>query len=225
MIKFEKVTKEYGELKALDNVSFSVSEGEFIFLVGPSGAGKSTLVKLLIRQELPTQGEILYEDIPITQLKDRYLPLLRQEIGVVFQDFKLISTKTVLENVSFGLEALRYEQEELSKRVKEALNLVGLWDLRDHFPLQLSGGEAQRAAIARSIALEPKVFIADEPTGNIDPTLTDSLFKIFDKINKKGITVMVATHDKDEVNKMKKRVVELDKGKLKRDEKKGKYKK
>ncbi|MFH1896436.1 MAG: ATP-binding cassette domain-containing protein [bacterium] len=223
MLEFREITKEYGSLTALDKVSFKIAKGEFVFLVGPSGAGKSTLVKLLIRKELPSEGEVLYEDIPICQLKEKYLPLLRQEIGVVFQDFKLLNTKTVFENVAFGLEVMGFEESAVLERVEEALKLTRLWEIRDHFPVQLSGGEAQRAAIARSVALAPKVLVADEPTGNVDPALTDSLFEIFEKINKKGITVIVATHDKDEVDKMKKRVVELDKGRVVRDEKKGKY--
>jgi len=223
MIEFKKVSKKYGNLTALDNVDIKIIAGEFVFLVGPSGAGKSTLIKLLIRKELPTEGEILYEDIPVSQLKEQYVPLLRQEIGVVFQDFKLLNTKTVAENVAFGLEVMGFEEGATLERVKEGLKLTGLWKIRDHFPVQLSGGEAQRVAIARSVALEPKVLVADEPTGNVDPDLTDSLFKIFEKINKKGITVIVATHDKDEVDKMKKRVIELDKGKVVRDEAQGKY--
>lgn len=223
LIKFDNVTKIYGEKVALENVSFEISPGEFVFLVGTSGAGKSTIIKLLIREKVPTEGEITYEDIPVTQLKDKYVPLLRQEIGVVFQDFKLIKTKTVYENVAFGLEVLNFTAQEVAERVEKSLKLVGMSEEQNQFPSQLSGGEKQRVAIARSLALSPKVFIADEPTGNVDPTLTENIFQIFDKINKKGITVIIATHDKEEVDKMKKRVIELVNGKVVRDEKAGKY--
>jgi cell division transport system ATP-binding protein len=152
------------------------------------------------------------------------LPLLRQEVGVVFQDFKLLPTRTVAENVAIGLEALETPLEALGEKVEEVLDLVGLKESANHFPVQLSGGEAQRVAIARAMALSPKVFVADEPTGNVDPALTDSLFGIFEAINKTGVTVIVATHAMGEVDKMKKRVIELDGGRLVRDQKSGKYK-
>lgn len=226
IIHFDKVTKRYPDgTEALKEVDFKVAAGEFVFVVGPSGAGKSTLVKLLIREEKPTEGEVFYEDIPLSLLKDKYLPLLRQEIGVVFQDFKLLPTRTVAENVAIGLEVLEVSPEVASEKVEEVLGLVGLKESANHFPVQLSGGEAQRAAIARAMALSPKVFVADEPTGNVDPALTDNLFGIFEAINKTGVTVIVATHARDEVDKMKKRVIELDDGRLVRDQKEGKYKK
>lgn len=225
MIRFENVTKQYGETAAVKGINLEIQSEEFLFIVGRSGAGKSTLVKLLTREIFPTEGEIYFEDIPVTQLKDKYVPLLRQEIGVVFQDFKLLDSKTVEENIAFGLEVLCFKEEEIQQRVQESLELVGLLDKADHFPLQLSGGEKQRAAVARAVALSPKVLIADEPTGNVDPDLTDEMFKLFEKINKQGITVIVATHDPAEVDKMKKRVIELEKGEIVRDEKKGKYRK
>ena len=224
LIKFEAVTKKYPDgTEALKDVSFELKSGEFAFVVGPSGAGKSTLIKLLIREELPSEGEVFYEDIPVSQLKEKYVPLLRQEIGVVFQDFKLLASKTVFENVAYGLEVLGFSESETQEVVAEVLGLVSLEDQANYFPQQLSGGEKQRVAIARAMALRPKVFVADEPTGNIDPKLTDSLFEIFDKISSSGVTVIVATHAKDEVDKMKKRVIRIEEGLLVSDKKKGKY--
>jgi cell division transport system ATP-binding protein len=225
MIKFQDLSKKYGKISALHEINLEIKPGEFVFLVGPSGAGKSTLIKLLIREELPTEGEVFYEDIPLSLLKEKYLHLLRQEIGVVFQDYKLLETKTVGENVAFGLNITQRSEEEIGNKVSEALDIVEIKDLADQFPAQLSGGERQRVAIARAVALEPKVFVADEPTGNIDPKMTDSLFRVFEKINESGITVIVATHAKEKVDKMQKRVVELKAGEIVRDERKGKYKK
>lgn len=224
MIHFQEVSKQYPDgTVALDQVSFEVSPGEFIFVVGPSGAGKTTLVKLLTREELPTAGELQIGGRSILDLGGRDLLQHRRELGVVHQDYKLLADKTAFENVALALEVLGRPDSEIKEIVPHVLSLVGLGDRMEHFPYQLSGGERQRLAFARALAPEPKVLIADEPTGNIDPESAWSAIKLLEKINEMGTTVLVATHAADIVNKLGRRVVGLERGKVVRDQKKGKY--
>ena len=224
MIEFRGVTKSYPNgTVALTEVDLKIQSGEFVFLVGPSGAGKTTLVKLLIREELPTNGEIFYEEREITRLPRSLLPDLRREIGVVFQDYKLLPQKTVFENVALSLEVIGKQSSEIDKLVPSVLRLVSLEERAAHFPSQLSGGERQRVAIARAIAHEPRVLIADEPTGDVDPAMSWSITQLLSKINEWGTTVIVATHDVDIVNSLRKRVVSLNNGRIVRDESEGRY--
>lgn len=224
MIEFKGVTKEYPSgARALAEVDLKIKAGEFVFIVGPSGAGKTTLVKLLIREELPTAGEIFFEEREVTTLPQKLLPILRREIGIVFQDYKLLPQKTVFENVALALEVLGKGSAEVDKLVPSVLRLVSLEDRAAHFPAQLSGGERQRVAIARAIVHEPKVLIADEPTGDIDPAMSWSVVQLLNKINEWGTTVIVATHDAEIVNSLRKRVVALDEGRIVRDRGEGRY--
>ena len=223
MIKFENITKEYNNLSALSDINLEIKEGEFLFLVGPSGAGKTTLIKLLIREELPTTGEIYYDSLEVSQLPHKELPRLRREIGTVFQDFKLLPRKTAVENICFVLDVVGKSSEEQKELAPEILKLVDLEGQKDQFPDQLSGGEKQRLAIARALAAEPKVLIADEPTGMIDPAAAWNVLNLLRKINELGSTVIMATHNAAVVDTLKQRVVELDKGKIVRDQKEGEY--
>ena len=223
MIKFESISKEYNHLTALSDVNLKIKDGEFLFLVGPSGAGKTTLIKLLIREELPTAGEIYYDSWQVTQLPHKELPHLRREIGVVFQDFKLLPQKTAAENIRFVMDVIGTTVEEQEELAPEILKLVDLEEQRDQFPYQLSGGEKQRLAIARALAAEPKVLIADEPTGMIDPASAWNVINLLNKINELGAAVIMATHNAAIVDTLKRRVVELDKGRIIRDQKGGEY--
>lgn len=223
MIVFDKVTKHYGAHKALDNVSFAIKPQEFVILVGPSGAGKSTLIKLLICEERPTFGRITIDGKDIHLLKERYIPYYRRQIGVVFQDFKLLPNKTVAENIAFALEVSGKPDQEIDKEVAKILDLVGLKDKADSFPKELSGGEIQRVAIARALVFNPKFLIADEPTGNLDPDNAWGIAKLLLKINSLGTTVLLATHNRDIVDAINKRVISLDKGQVVRDRRRGKY--
>jgi len=223
-IEFINVTKKYDEnFTALDNVSFSIEDDEFVFLVGPSGAGKSTIAKLLIREELCDSGEILFKQQNVTELAHEDLPQLRRKIGVVFQDFKLLSSKNVFENVSVALEVVDSSEAEIKSIVPNVLSMVGLTDKMFSFPVQLSGGEKQRLCIARALAHEPDVLIADEPTGNIDPDSALQIIEILEKINSLGTTIIMATHDEKLVDRLKKRVIRLEKGQIVSDKKGGKY--
>lgn len=224
MLKFVEVTKEYPDgTVALSDVNLKVSPGEFVFVVGPSGAGKSTMLKLIIREECPTAGEIFFEDVEITTLPRKYLPTLRREVGVVFQDFKLLPQRTVFENVALSLEVVGKTAAEVYEVVPGVLDLVGLEHKIDQFPSNLSGGERQRLAIARALAHEPKLFIADEPTGMNDPATSLEIMELFNAISNLGTTVIVATHAAGLVDGLQKRVVALDNGQIVRDEKKGSY--
>jgi len=224
MIIFNEVSKYYPEgTAALDKVTFSVSPGEFVFVVGPSGAGKTTLVKLLTREELPTEGEIRFGDREVTSLSPREIIQHRRDLGVVYQDYKLLPKKTAFENAALVLDVLGRPDHEIKELVPHVLSLVGLEERADHFPPQLSGGEQQRLAIARALVHEPKALIADEPTGNIDPESAWAVVKLLEKINKMGTTVLVATHAAHIVNKLNHRVVELERGKVVRDQKGAKY--
>jgi cell division transport system ATP-binding protein len=223
MIKFENVTKKFGEVTALDGVSFTVEPGEFVFIIGPSGAGKSTLAKLILREFLPTGGLIKVKDFIINELPKKKIPEYRRRIGVVFQDFKILSDRTVFENVALSLRILNEAEEKIEQKVLNILDLVGLKQKADFFPSQLSGGELQRTCLARAIVGEPEIIIADEPTGNLDIGVARQIVELLKKINEEGKTVVMATHNFEIVNTLNQRVIELDKGKLISDQKKGKY--
>lgn len=223
MIKFHRVTKHYGTSKALDNVSFEIAPREFVSLVGPSGAGKSTLIKLLTCEEYPTFGKITIDDKDIHLIKKAYIPYYRRQIGVVYQDFKLLPNKTVYENVAFAMEVSGAPSKTIQEKVTEILGLVGLKTKMNNFPHELSGGEAQRVAIARALVFNPRLLIADEPTGNLDPKNAWDITQLLLKINKLGTTVMLATHNRDIVDAIGRRVVLLRDGQLISDKRRGKY--
>ena len=224
MIKFVRVSKIYpGNSVALKNVSLEIQPHEFVSIAGPSGAGKTTLLKLLIGEEKPTKGQVFWGDQNIHELPSNQMHLLRRNIGMIFQDFKLISNKTVYENVSFALEVSGQGNKEIEEGVPQVLKLVGLLDKADHFPAQLSGGEKQRVAIARALIHRPKIIMADEPTGNLDLINTWEIVRLLNKINELGTTILLATHDRDIVNALQHRVITFKEGRLIRDEKRGKY--
>lgn len=220
MIHLQNVTKRYPTgNSALDNVSFSIERGDFVFLVGPSGSGKTTLFRLLIRDMTPSEGTIHIGEWDLVNLPDSKVPHLRKSIGVVFQDLKLFRDRTIFENISFPLEVASVHSSEARRRVEELLEQVGIAEHRDKFPVQLSGGELQRAAIARALAFSPEILLADEPTGNLDNTTSWEIVKLLQDINQAGTTVIMATHNTDIVNSLMKRVIALEKGKLIKDEK------
>lgn len=223
-IEFRNITKEYDfGKKVLDCVTFDVNAGEFVFIVGPSGAGKSTLIKMLIREEFPEDGSVYFNSENVLEIPFASISDLRRKIGVVFQDFKLLPFKNVFENVAIALEVVDSPREVIRNVVPNVLAMVGLADKMMHYPYQLSGGEKQRVSIARALAHEPDVLVADEPTGMIDPDASAEVMDILEKINDLGTTVLMATHDQHIVNKMKKRVVRLENGVLVSDKKGGKY--
>lgn len=224
MIEMRGVYKKYPNgVIALNGIDVKINPGEFVYVVGPSGAGKSTFIKMMYREEKATKGTIVINGINVGKLKDKQVPLLRRNIGVVFQDFKLLPTLTVYENVAFALEVIEEHPKYIKRRVMETLDLVGLKHKARMFPSELSGGEQQRVAIARSIVNSPKVVIADEPTGNLDPETTWEIMKIFEEINMRGTTVVMATHNKDIVNRIKHRVIAIEGGVIVRDEERGEY--
>lgn len=224
MIELENVYKKYPNgVVALNGVSIRIKQGEFVYIVGPSGAGKSTFIKLMYREEVPSKGTIVVNGINVAKLKNSKVPLLRRQIGVVFQDFKLLPTLTAYENVAFALEVIEEHPDNIRKRVMDTLELVGLKHKARMLPSELSGGEQQRVAIARSIVNEPKVVIADEPTGNLDPDTSWDIMQIFEEINQRGTTVVMATHNKEIVNTIKHRVIAIEHGVIVRDEQRGEY--
>jgi cell division transport system ATP-binding protein len=224
LIHFINVSKIYDNgVKALDSVNIDIKKGEFVFLVGPSGAGKSTLVKLLLKEIEPTEGQIILNNMDITKVKNRRIPYIRRSIGVVFQDFRLLPNKTVYENVSFAMEIVGASSREIRRRVPMILSMVDLSSKAYSYPDQLSGGEHQRVAIARAIVNSPPVLLADEPTGNLDPDTAWEIMKILKEVNRRGTTVLMATHAKDIVNSMKRRVIAIEEGRVVRDEEKGVY--
>ena len=224
LIRFIDISKEYeNNVRALSNVNLDIQKGEFVFIVGSSGAGKSTLIKLLLKEEEPTEGRIILNDMDITKVKNRRIPYIRRNIGVVFQDFRLLQNKTVYENVAFAMEIIGAQPKEIRRKVPMALSMIDLSRKASDFPDQLSGGERQRVSIARAIVNSPPVLIADEPTGNLDPDTAWEIMKALNDINGRGTTVLMATHAKDIVNNMKKRVIEIHDGRLIRDEQKGGY--
>ncbi len=226
MILLDRVTKNYGKSNkpALNRASIHVGAGEFVIIVGTSGAGKSTLLKLLTSEEKPSSGKIVVGGIDYDNLKDKHIPLLRRKIGVVFQDFKLLPNRTVFENVAFALEIAGMTNREIKATVPKVIELVGLKGKEKHFPHQLSGGERQRVAIARAVVRQPKILIADEPTGNLDPKHSWDIVRLLEKINKYGTTVILTTHNVEIVNKLKRRVITIDHGKITSDQARGSYK-
>lgn len=222
----DRVTKAYGKASkpALNRISVHVSAGEFVILVGTSGAGKSTLLRMLTREEKPSSGKIVVGGIDYDTLRDKHIPLLRRKIGVVFQDFKLLPNRTVFENIAFALEIAGMTNREIKSTVPKVIKLVGLEGKEKSFPHQLSGGERQRVAIARAVVRQPKILIADEPTGNLDPRHSWEIVRLLEKINKYGTTVLLTTHNVDIVNKLKRRVITIDHGKITSDEARGSYK-
>ncbi|KKQ90003.1 MAG: Cell division ATP-binding protein FtsE [Berkelbacteria bacterium GW2011_GWA2_38_9] len=223
MVEFTSVSQNYSGILALDHVSFKIKRGEFISIVGPSGAGKSTIIKLLICEESPSTGKIIVAGRDITDLRSKELPFYRRKLGVVFQDFKLLPQKTVYENVAFALEVSDSSADEIREKVPDILENVGMLSKRENFPHELSGGEKQRTAIARALVHDPKILIADEPTGNLDPVNTWEIIELLFKINKTGTMVILATHNKEIVDVLKKRVITLRAGKLVADQAQGKY--
>lgn len=224
MIVFQNVTKEYSNNSiALDKASFKIQPNELVSIVGLSGAGKSTIIKLLIGEERPTKGQIFFGSYEVNKLKSPELPAFRRHIGVIFQDFRLLPQKTAFENVAFVLETSGKLQREIDELVPQVLDLVGLKDKMSNFPAELSGGEKQRVAIARAMINRPDVIIADEPTGNLDPFNTWEVVKLLTKINELGSTVILATHDKDIVNTLGKRVITLDHGRILSDRENGRF--
>lgn len=223
MIIFQNVSKYYNGSVALEKVSFKVQPNEFVSIVGRSGAGKSTIVKLLIGEEKPTKGQIFFGSYEVNKLRPREFSEFRRHIGVIFQDFKLLPKKTALENVAFALEVEGRPQKEINELVPQVLDMVGLREKMFNFPAELSGGEKQRVAIARAMINRPEVIIADEPTGNLDPYNTWEVIKLLTKINELGSTVILATHDKEIVNTIGRRVITLDNGKLIKDDVDGRF--
>lgn len=224
MIEFSDVTKIYqNDIIALDRINLRIDDGEFVFLIGPSGAGKSTLIKLILREEDVTEGGIYLNDTEISALGARRVPNLRRHFGVVFQDFRLLEDRDVFSNVAYALEIHGEPRKKIQNRVVESLTRVGLLEKRKHFPHQLSGGEQQRISIARALINEPEVLIADEPTGNLDSATAEEVMKLLEEINASGTTIIMATHAKDIVNSMRRRVLELNCGRLVRDEEHGAY--
>jgi cell division transport system ATP-binding protein len=224
MIRVEGVTKRYPNgHHGLVKVSLTVHRGEFVFLVGPSGAGKSTLIRMLYGEDQPSEGEVMIDQFRLRRMTMRQLPRLRRQLGIVFQDVKLLPTRTVFQNVAFAMEVVGASHKEITKRVPQVLELVGLARRRDHYPSQLSGGEQQRVGIARALVNQPTYVLADEPTGNLDPDNASEIMKLFHEINRRGATVLMATHARDLVNQMKRRVVAIEAGQVVRDEARGAY--
>ncbi|MGH2768600.1 MAG: cell division ATP-binding protein FtsE [Actinomycetota bacterium] len=224
MIRLENVSKVYkGSIVALRDVSCDIQKGEFVFLVGPSGSGKSTLIRLLLREEQASEGRIYVSGKDIDQLPRWRVPYLRRSIGCVFQDFKLLARKTVWENVAFALEVIGRPRQVIRTRVPEILELVGLSEKMQSRPRELSGGEQQRVSIARAMVNRPPILLADEPTGNLDPSTSIGIMKVLERINAAGTTVLMATHDHSTVDAFRKRVIELDNGKVVRDQARGVY--
>lgn len=224
MIHFDKVSKIYsGNVMALDDINFSILPGEFVSIVGHSGAGKTTLLKMLLIEESPSSGTVFFESTDIHALRSRDISLFRRRIGIIFQDFRLLPHKTAYENVSFAMEVAGRSDEDIATDVPQVLELVDLADKMWNFPHELSGGEKQRVAIARAIVNQPNVIIADEPTGNLDPLNTHEIVEILKKINDMGTTVLLTTHNKGVIDSLMRRVITLDRGRIVRDDKHGRY--
>lgn len=224
MISFHKVTKQYNGQPAIAEVSLEIPDSEFVFVVGPSGAGKSTILKLIIREELPSRGKVFVDEWDIANLSDQLIPHLRRKVGTVFQDFKLLPQRTVYENIAFPLEIVGLGDAEIDSNVREVLELINLAGKADHFPQQLSGGEAQKVAIARAMILRPEILLADEPTGNLDPQSAWEIMQLLAKLNDLGTTVIMATHNMDISSSLPHRKIHLMEGRLVKDtkDKKGK---
>src|ERR1700751_5200108 len=225
MIRFDNVSKSYkgGSTVALRDINVDIDKGEFVFLVGASGSGKTTFIRLLLREELPDTGQILEAGRNIVELPKWRVPYLRRNIGCVFQDFRLLPNKTVFENVAFALEVIGRPRHVVANQVPQVLDLVGLANKRDNLPGELSGGEQQRVAVARAFVNRPLILLADEPTGNLDPDTSIEIMRLLDRINRTGTTVVMVTHDSNIVNQMRRRVVEIEGGKIVRDQPRGVY--
>ncbi len=226
MIQLFNVSMVYNEevkVTALSDISIHIRRGEFVFVVGPSGAGKSTLARLMIREELPTKGQIMIGGKSLLRMRNREIPYLRRKIGFIFQDARLLMNRTVYENVAFAMEALEMPISQVKARVPAVLEMVGLRDKINVFPYQLSGGQQQRVCIARAVINDPLIVIADEPTGNLDPDTSWEIMSILSAINKRGTTIVTVTHDKEMVDRMKRRVIALENGRVVRDEERGGY--
>lgn len=224
VIKFEDVSKKYSStITAISDINLEVKGGEFVFLVGPSGAGKSTLLRLLARESTPSSGKITVDNIDISKIKNKDLSLYRRKVGFVFQDFKLLDDRTVFENVAIALEVRNMAEDQIRKEVERILKLFEIWDRRNLFPNQLSGGEAQRSAIARAMIGKPDLLLADEPTGDLDPQTSWGVIQLLNEINSWGTTIMMATHNAEIVNTLKRRVVSVKNGRITRDKTEGKY--
>ncbi|GAA3390457.1 cell division ATP-binding protein FtsE [Cryptosporangium minutisporangium] len=225
VITLDRVTKTYPKSRrpALDDVNVNVEKGEFVFFIGPSGSGKSTFIRLLLKEETPTSGKVLVAGRDVATIRPWKVPQLRRSVGCVFQDFRLLPNKTAAENVAFALEVIGKTRSVIRRVVPEVLSLVGLEGKENRYPHELSGGEQQRVAVARAFVNRPLVLLADEPTGNLDPDTSIEIMRLLDRINRTGTTVVMATHDSNIVNQMRRRVVELDRGRVIRDQARGVY--
>lgn len=224
MIEMKNVTKVYDNgITAIHDLTVRIEQGEFVYIVGPSGAGKSTFMRMMYREVLPTKGSVEIADFNVVEMAEKEVPFLRRQVGVVFQDFKLLPTLTVFENIAYAMEVLEKSPRQIEARVKEVLNLVGLDHKTDMLPNELSGGEQQRIAIARAIANMPRVLIADEPTGNLDPVTSEGIMRILEQISDQGTTIIMATHNSEIVNQYKHRVIVIDDGRITRDDEDGGY--
>lgn len=224
MIKFERVTKKFGNgTVAVRGLSFEIPNGDFLSIIGPTGSGKTTILKLIRRELLPTKGKIFYGEWDLTKLSPYKVAKLRQKVSAIFQDYKLLDERTVFENVAIALEVMEVKQKEIEEKVGKVLKKVGLLDKKDFFPAQLSGGEIQRTAVARAMVASPEVILADEPTADLDPATTWEIIDLLDKLNKEGTTVILSTHDFEIVNALRRRVINLERGQIISDVKKGGY--
>ncbi len=225
MINFDNVSKQYknSNTPALDGINLNIEQGEFVFLVGQSGSGKSSLLRLLLKEEKPTSGTVTVDGINVAKLSNRKVPALRRTMGIVFQDFRLLPGKTVFDNVAFGMEVIGKSKKEIQQRIPALLDLVGLEEKAHRLPSELSGGEQQRVALARAFVNQPKLLLADEPTGNLDPSTSVRIMKLLDRINRTGTTIVMATHDVAIVDQMRKRIVQMENGKIVRDQERGMY--
>ncbi len=225
MINFDNVSKQYknSNTPALDGINLNIEQGEFVFLVGQSGSGKSSLLRLLLKEEKPSSGTVTVDGINVAKLPNRKVPAFRRTMGIVFQDFRLLPGKTVFDNVAFGMEVIGKSKKEIQQRIPALLDLVGLEEKAHRLPSELSGGEQQRVALARAFVNQPKLLLADEPTGNLDPSTSVGIMKLLDRINRTGTTIVMATHDVAIVDQMRKRIVQMENGKIIRDQERGMY--
>jgi cell division transport system ATP-binding protein len=225
VINFDNVSKQYknSNTPALDGINLNIEQGEFVFLVGQSGSGKSSLLRLLLKEEKPSSGTVTVDGINVAKLPNRKVPAFRRTMGIVFQDFRLLPGKTVFDNVAFGMEVIGKSKKEIQQRIPALLDLVGLEEKAHRLPSELSGGEQQRVALARAFVNQPKLLLADEPTGNLDPSTSVGIMKLLDRINRTGTTIVMATHDVAIVDQMRKRIVQMENGKIIRDQERGMY--
>jgi cell division transport system ATP-binding protein len=225
VINFDSVSKQYknSNTPALDDINLNIEQGDFVFLVGQSGSGKSSLLRLLLKEEKPTSGTVTVDGINVAKLPNRKVPAFRRTMGIVFQDFRLLPGKTVFDNVAFGMEVIGKSKKEIQQRIPALLDLVGLEEKAHRLPSELSGGEQQRVALARAFVNKPKLLLADEPTGNLDPSTSVGIMKLLDRINRTGTTIVMATHDVAIVDQMRKRIVQMENGKIIRDQERGMY--